>query len=147
MNGVRLDNGEVWEWEQRGGWKRVIATPSVVKQLLGLFPQSQILESIFLGAAQTDQGSLLFPDPIVGRDGEKLFPLGWKERAMNVLVPTTVISPDDLEMRERRKLQKIKRSFLRDLRSGTPARREYILEMFHRLDENVDKHYLDYGGG
>ncbi len=145
--GVRLDNGEVWRWEQRGGWKRVVATPSFLKQITSLFPQSQILESLFYGAAQSDQGSILWRDDVKGRDGQPLFPLSWKERALSTLVPTTNINFEELDMRERRKLRTIKRQFLKEIRTANPQRRDAIFQLFQHLDENVDKHYLDYGGG
>jgi hypothetical protein len=60
---VRLDNGEVWEFKNKGV-KRVVARPPFWRDVWKMFPQSFIIDSVFLNSVQTDRGWLLNPDPI-----------------------------------------------------------------------------------
>ena len=138
---TRLTNGEVWELGPMG-WKRIVAAPTIWSQLQSLFPQAQLLDTLFNEGVANDRGRVY-----KGPDGKVLYPIGWQERAISLLVPATRYKPDDLERRERFKLNQIQRSFTRELRRASPERRDEIMEVFRRLRDDVDKQYLDFGGG
>lgn len=145
--GARLDNGEVWELDGRGGIRRTLATPSWHRTLTGLFPQSQILSDLFHGAVQSDRGSFIIPDVKKGKFGKPLYPIGWPERMMGLVAPTTRIDPAQMRMREVKKWRSIRDQWREELRYASPQRREAIVENLRLLHEDIDRFYLDYGGG
>ncbi len=137
---TRLDNGEVWEWTGKG-WRRVVLQPSVIKQLWSLFPQAQVIDALTLNAVQEEAGFALRPIPIAGPDGTPLYPVGWQERLLSTVLPTTRINPEQLEQREQSKIRQIVMSYQDDLRRSTPARREQIMSIFRKMQEDSSARY------
>ena len=139
---VRLDNGEVWEFKNKG-IKRTVARPPFWRDVWKMFPQSFIIDSVFLNAVQTDRGWLLNPDPIQ-RNGKPLYPLGWEERLASVIVPTTRVNTAALRARENAKYHAVQVSFGKKLKAAPPEEKANIRMLLKELRQNIDSFYLEY---
>ncbi len=140
---TRLDNGEVWEFTGKG-FKRVIAQPSWAKALWSLFPQSQMIDSAFQNAVQSDRGFALKQDPILGPNGKPVFPLGWQERLLGTVVPTSRVNIEQLKAREMGKYRQIVTSYMEDMRRSPPAKRDAIRQVLLQLREDMGRKYFEY---
>ena len=124
---VRMDNGEVYEFTGKG-FRRIIAQPGILKSVAGLFPQSQLIDQLLHGYAQTDRGWLFSPEPYLSPSGEVRFPKELIDRILSIGVPTTTVDPGQLNNSERVRVYRIVKEFQREARSASPERRESLLE-------------------
>ncbi len=140
--GTRLDNGEVWEYKGGMNFKRVLLQPSWAKSLWSLFPQGQLLDSLLPGA-QEEGGFLLNPKTIM-KDGKPLYPIGWPERLLTAIVPATRFDPQEMMRRDVRKLQQIRRSYMKELRNAGEDKRRAIMTILREMSSDIRKNYLEY---
>lgn len=124
---VRLDNGEVIQWTGKG-FQRVIAQPSMWKTVAGLFPQSQLIDQLLHGYAQTDRGWLFSPEPYKSPNGDVRYPKELVDRMLSLGIPSTTVAPEDLERGERIKVYRVVKEFQREMRTASPERRESLIE-------------------
>ena len=131
-NAVRLDNGEVYEYKGDGKWRKTVAQPGLLRSLYYTFPQSQLVETLFTGYAQTDRGWVGHPDPIRNPDGSIAYPKELLLRLAEAFGSPRLMKgkPEEFKERERRKVYGIMRDMMREIRKErNPERREELMSI------------------
>lgn len=117
---TRSSNGEVYKLDPKTGYfERSIAQPSIWKRLWGLFPESQMIDQLFLPHVQTDKGWVGHPDPIKDAGGNPMFPTPFYQRATRALLPV-MYRTEDQKMMEERKQNRLYKDFVKEIRHMPP---------------------------
>lgn len=138
---TRLDNGAVVQWTGKG-FKTVVAQPNVFKSLFDLFPQAQLINRLFHPYAQSDRGWLFSPDPILGPDKQPRYPKELMERIWSMVIPTAIYDPVQMKATELGKMQATMRSYMKDIRTASPVRREQILEILRAWRDEKNRRWI-----
>lgn len=131
---TRLDNGEVFKYEN-GKLRRVIAQPSLWRSLWYLFPQSQIAEELLIPYRMTDRGWMFSPEPIRNPAGEIQYPRELWQALVGLVNRTTKVNLEEEKGKERRRVARVVRSYMDDLKFAPPQEREAILRVLRDYSE------------
>lgn len=133
---VRMDSGEVYEVTAQGGLRRVLATPSFLKSLFYMFPQTQLIEQLVEPYVQTDRGWLFRPQAITGPDGEPMFPYElWQTLPRLLGVPRLQsINPEEEKNKEFVRSQLVRRQWAQKMPRMHPDDRRAAMEILNTWD-------------
>jgi hypothetical protein len=134
-NAVRADNGEVWKYTGTG-FKKTLATPSVWRSLWGLFPQSQLIDELWLRSSQTDRGWIGHPDPIRDVEGNVRFPKELMTLLASAFIPVQKIDMKAEREKDYRKRVGIAMDFRDEIRRATPERRQEMIRVLEAWTRN-----------
>lgn len=113
-NMTRLDNGEVYKMDAKTGqWVRAIAQPSLWRRLWGLFPQSQMIDKLFLPHVQTDRGWIGNNDPV--QIGGEPIKVPFLQRLAGAVLPVSFQTEDQKNMEEG-KQGRIYKDFIKEIK-------------------------------
>lgn len=132
---VRIDNGEVWQYTGNG-FRKTIATPSIMKSLWYLFPQAQLVDELWLRSAQTDRGWIGHPEPIRDRTGKVMFPKELMTILGSAFIPIQKIDLKAEQQKDLQRRMRIIRSVQEEARRAPPERRKEMLQILAEWAKN-----------
>ena len=124
---TRMDTGEVYKMDPKTGeWIRTMAQPSIWRRLWGLFPESQMVDALFLPHVQSDKGWVGSPDNLTIR-GEPI-KVPFLQRLTHTLLPVSFQTEEQKGMAEV-KQNKIYKQYVKEIKHMDPEEQKTAMRV------------------